>query len=211
MNNLEIYDKYRSVPAEAQRKIEAGRLKGMTDINPMWRIKALTEQFGMCGVGWYYDIERQWLEQGANDEITAYTNIKLYVKIGGEWSKGIVGTGGSKLVSKEKAGLYTDDECYKKALTDAISVACKALGFGADVYWSSDRTKYSRKTDEIPAVQIKKTTCDELLAEIHRTGTDINKVCDGYKIKQLSELSEEQAQKALTALKKRPTQNAGGV
>jgi hypothetical protein len=67
------------------------------------------------------------------------------------------------------------------------------------------------KVKDVPAVQIKKTTCDELLAEIHRTGTDINKVCDGYKIKQLSELSEEQAQKALTALKKRPTQNAGVV
>ncbi|HCC35130.1 MAG TPA: hypothetical protein DEQ02_05645 [Ruminococcaceae bacterium] len=35
------------------------------------------------------------------------------------------------------------DECFKMALTDAISVSCKALGFGADVYWDKDRTKYS--------------------------------------------------------------------
>lgn len=198
MNNLEIYDKYRSVPAEAQRKIEAGRLKGMTDINPMWRIKALTEQFGACGIGWYYDIEKQWLEQGANDEITAYTNIKLYVKVGDEWSKGIVGTGGSKLVSKEKAGLYTDDECYKKALTDAISVACKALGFGADIYWSSDRTKYSRKTDDIPEVQIKATTFDQILAEGKRTGKSVNE-------DKLKSLTEERAQGLLKSLKAMPT------
>ena len=50
---------------------------------------------------------------------------------------------GSRLVSKENSGLYTDDECYKKAYTDAISVACKSLGIGADVYWEKDSTKYS--------------------------------------------------------------------
>ena len=29
--------------------------------------------------------------------------------------------------------MYTSDECYKMALTDALSVACKALGVAADV------------------------------------------------------------------------------
>ena len=45
-------------------------------------------------------------------------------------------------VVKEKSGMYVDDEAFKKAETDAISVACKMLGIGADVYWSEDRTKY---------------------------------------------------------------------
>ena len=56
MENLDIYENVRRVPNTAQRKIEAGRLKGKTDINPMWRIKKLTEQFGPCGKGWYYKI-----------------------------------------------------------------------------------------------------------------------------------------------------------
>lgn len=47
-------------------------------------------------------------------------------------------------VANEKNGPYTSDECYKMALTDAISVACKALGVAADVYWDSDRSKYDR-------------------------------------------------------------------
>ena len=33
------------------------------------------------------------------------------------------------------------------ALTDAISVACKALGFGANVYWDKDRTKYDLQSE----------------------------------------------------------------
>lgn len=61
----------------------------------------------------------------------------------GEWSEAIQGVGGSSFVTNEKNGLYTSDECYKMALTDAISVACKALGIGADVYWDKDSTKYN--------------------------------------------------------------------
>ena len=33
------------------------------------------------------------------------------------------------------------------ALTDAISVACKALGFAANIYWDNDKTKYSPQSD----------------------------------------------------------------
>lgn len=142
--NLKIYEAVRAVPDKAQREITAGRLKGKTDINPMWRIKTLTEQFGPCGIGWYPVERRKWLEHGADGEVAAFVDIDLFVKIDGEWSKAIPGTGGSMFVSTEKNGLYTDDEAYKKAYTDAISVACKALGIGADVYWDKDPTKYTQ-------------------------------------------------------------------
>ena len=66
-----------------------------------------------------------------------------YRREDGTRSEPIIGIGGNMLVANEKNGLYTSDECYKMALTDAISVACKALGFGADVYWGADRTKYT--------------------------------------------------------------------
>ena len=141
MDNLTIYNEVRSVPDSAKRRIEAGRLKGKTDINPMWRIKALTEKFGPCGFGWKYVITDKRLEQGANSEVAAFLDIDLFVKADGVWSDAIPGTGGSAFVAKEKNGLYTSDECFKMALTDAISVACKALGFGADVYWDADRSK----------------------------------------------------------------------
>lgn len=144
MDNLTIYNEVRIVPDSAKRRIEAGRLKGKTDINPMWRIKALTETFGPCGFGWKYVITDKRLEQGANGEIAAFLDIDLFVKADGVWSDAIPGTGGSAFVAKEKNGPYTSDECFKMALTDAISVACKALGFGADVYWEADKSKYDK-------------------------------------------------------------------
>ena len=48
----------------------------------------------------------------------------------------------------EKSGTYTSDECYKMALTDAISVACKSLGMGADIYWGQDSTKYDARPEQ---------------------------------------------------------------
>lgn len=144
---MDLYKKFRSVPETAKREIAAGRLKGKTDINPMWRIKVLTETFGPCGIGWKYKIVREWLENGANGEISAFMDIELYYKLDGEWSEAIPGTGGSAFVAKERSGLYTSDECYKMALTDAISVACKALGIGADVYWQADSTKYTGREE----------------------------------------------------------------
>ena len=142
MDNLELYNALREVPKEAKKPIPAGRLKGMTNIKPMWRLKALTEKFGPCGIGWKYSIVSQWLEPGADGVVSAFCNVLLQYKWNGEWSEPIPGTGGSAYVDKERNGLYTSDECYKKALTDAISVAAKAIGVGADVYFVEDVTKY---------------------------------------------------------------------
>jgi hypothetical protein len=157
MDNMQIYNKVRAVPQTALKEIQAGRLKGKSDINPMWRMKTLTEQFGVCGFGWKYEILLQWLEEGGNGEQAAFVNINLYIKIDNEWSEAIPGTGGSMFVAKESKGPYTSDECFKMALTDAISVACKALGVGADVYWSADKTKYDRQEQPKQGVEPSKT------------------------------------------------------
>lgn len=144
MENLELYNKVRAVPSEAQKPIIGGRLKGMTDINPMWRIKTLTECFGQCGVGWYFQPTEEKIErfEGTNEAI-AIVRGNLFYKQDGEWSMPVFGEGGAKIVSSERSGLYVDDEAFKKASTDAISVACKSLGIAADVYWEKDTDKYS--------------------------------------------------------------------
>ena len=147
MKNMELYNLVREVPKNAQKTIKGGRLNGYTDINPMWRIQKLTETFGPCGVGWKYTIDREWIEAGANGEVAAFVDISLYYKWDGAWSEAVPGTGGSSLVAKERAGLYTSDECFKMALTDAISVPAKAIGMGADIYWAAGRTKYDKQQE----------------------------------------------------------------
>lgn len=147
MTTMELWNKFEKTADEAKKPIEAGRLKGFTDINPMWRFKRLTEVFGPCGIGWKYEIVDAHILPGANDEVAAFVTILLYYKENGEWSEGIPGIGGSMFVAKEKNGLHTSDECYKMALSDAIGTACKAMGMSADVYFSKDRSKYTTAQD----------------------------------------------------------------
>lgn len=150
MDKMTIYESARVVPKEARKSIGGGRLKGMTDINPMWRVKKLTELFGPAGIGWRFDPPIFEEKPGVNGEIMVHCCTNLYIRQideGGEkneWSAPIPGVGGSMLIATEKDGKRTDDEAYKKAYTDAQSVACKALGIGADVYWEKDQTKYDK-------------------------------------------------------------------
>ena len=66
MNNLELWNKVKEVPETAQRPILGGRLKGMTEISPMWRIFKMTEIFGPAGTGWNYSIDKLWTEPGSD-------------------------------------------------------------------------------------------------------------------------------------------------
>lgn len=146
MEPLAIYNNLRAVPEEAQKKITAGRLSGFTDINSMWRIKRITEIFGPCGIGWKTENERYYIEAGADGAIAAFCELDFVYFYDGNWSEPVHGIGGSMLVAKETKGLYTDDECFKKARTDAIGNAGKMLGLGADVYHENDKTKYRSET-----------------------------------------------------------------
>ncbi len=144
-DNMRVWNAVKQPPPTALRTIQAGRIKGMTDVNPQWRYQAMTEQFGVCGEGWSYEIVKVWNEPLADGQVLAFAEILLHV---GD-NASIPGIGGSMLVAKESAGLHASDEGYKMAITDALSVAMKMLGVGADIYaglW--DGSKYKDQPPE---------------------------------------------------------------
>lgn len=218
MENLELYNKCKAVPDIAKRPIKGGRMSGKTDINPVWRIKTLTEQFGPCGIGWYYKPLRKWMET-YNEETAAFVDIELFIKVDNEWSMPISGTGGSMFVAKEKSGSYVSDECYKMATTDAISVACKQLGIGADVYYAQDSSTYDEPENEKPKKpkeSEKPYTLDEnLLRSIYDLTEEYAQMLDGitqaqifnmlqskYRYKDINILSVENAATLINQLEK---------
>jgi len=154
LEGMKLWKSVSQPPPDALRPIVGGRLKGKSDINPMWRIQKLTELFGVIGFGWRFEIVRTWTDQGkyleeaACHEVICSAEINLFVKVGGEWSEAIPGVGGNKLVEKEGDHAYTNDEGYKMAITDALSVACKELGFAADIYFGRwDGSRYNIPAD----------------------------------------------------------------
>lgn len=175
MGNLDLYNKLKVVPQEAIKPIQNGRLKGKSDINPMWRIRTMTEHFGVCGIGWKYVITKQWTETYGT-ETKAYCNIDLFIKVDGQWSDAIQGTGGSSEVTMERNGSYVSDECYKMALTDALSVAMKALGVGANIYFEKGKSMdYSSKyamQEDLAKTQQQEVNTQQQTAQYHTN--DVN-------------------------------------
>ena len=166
METMKIYEALRNVPKEAQKSFNNGRFSG-TDINPMWRIKKLTEEFGACGFGWYYDIASREIITSPDGTMCAFVAVKLYVKQGDEWSKPIYGEGGNTFATKTKTGyVQTSDEAYKMALTDAVSNATKQLGLGADIWFANDVTKYTKPQPQATAPEAKIKPNNEQFKEI---------------------------------------------
>ena len=143
---IDIYESLARPPKDALREIQAGKLKGKTDINPQWRYKAMTEKFGLVGIGWKYEVQKLWTEAGAGNEKLAFAQVAVFVKDGDTWSEPIVGIGGSKLVQFEKGAAVSNDEGYKMAVTDAFSTALKMIGVAADIY--ADKWDGSKYKDE---------------------------------------------------------------
>ena len=77
--NMKIFNSVKKVPQEAKKLITGGRLKGMTDIKPMWRIEKLTEMFGPCGIGWKTKILNKEIIDVSNGE-KIFTNLEMAEK-----------------------------------------------------------------------------------------------------------------------------------
>ena len=143
------YNAVKTVPQSALKIIDFGKLKGKYDISPQWRWEILTEVYGMCGVGWYFDIvDTEQVLVEATGETMLYVKVNLYIKDGDEWSKPIPGYGGDFLIQKDKNGYHGNDEAFKMAVTDALGTAAKMIGVGADVYRGLQDTKINAAAEK---------------------------------------------------------------
>lgn len=176
--NMRFYGQVQDTPKEAQKAFNNGRFSG-TDINPMWRIKKLTEIFGPAGFGWWTQNEKFIFEPcEATGEIAAFCTLELVVvdPETKEPSKPITGIGGNKFLVSQKSGKYCNDEAYKMAYTDALSIACKSLGFSHDIYFASDRTKYTMSGDSQPADQNIPAPTESLQDVIKKVDAQVKKL-----------------------------------
>ena len=129
------YEALRIPPKEALRPIEFGALKGKSDINPQWKYEAMTEEFGLCGIGWKFEIaDKEMVPVQQTGEVMIFVVVNLYVKDGESWSAPIPGCGGDFLIKRDKNGMHGNDEGLKMAITDALGNAAKMIGVAADVY-----------------------------------------------------------------------------
>jgi len=160
MSNTEIWDKFETTDPKFTKAFKKG-FSG-TSINPTYVIKKLTEQFGPCGVGWGDEIieslfnEGVWLNE--KDRGVVHTIIlKLWYmedipEMEGpvKEKRSVIGVGTTAFVYKDKNGLHTDEEYFKKTMTDALTNAAKKLGMSADIFMGKyDDNKYVEKIKKL--------------------------------------------------------------
>lgn len=201
-NNLNIWEAVESTDFEATKQFNrGGGFKG-TAINPIYQARKATELWGPMGEGWGIEILKDEIvpgfthqtESGPVPEQIHRVLVRLwYVPDGYDWGEvdknvypSVTQYGSTTFVGKNKYGGFTDEEAFKKSLTDAMTKCLSLLGFSADVFTGKwDDNKYvndRQKESEQRAIEQEKdrefdpqkarTTCIDLLAKRYEGDVD---------------------------------------
>lgn len=152
-SNMRFFAQICETPKTACSEFSNGRFNG-TDINPMWRIRKLTEMFGPAGIGWWTEETYEFKDSPqTGGEVAVICRLSLFYidPLTGNVSKPVRGIGGNMLIQMTKTGLKLNDDGPKNAYTDALSIAYKALGGSADIYYKYDSTKYTYASETAKA------------------------------------------------------------
>lgn len=134
MTNKRYWDQLKVTNPDFTKKINKG-FGEITTIDPMWQIGKMTEVFGPCGIGWGWDCKYIYTETNVFAEVTVWLENKSQ-------NYGPV----SSVQSINKTNGKLDDECTKKAMTDALTKALSHAGMSADVFLGlHDSSKYIEK------------------------------------------------------------------
>ena len=202
-SNMQYWSLLKRPPESALRKITGGRLKGKSDINPQWRYEEMTRVFGPIGIGWAFEIVDHW-ERETSGEIAVFVRVAVKYKHGDIWTEPIFGIGGSKVLEAEKAGPHVNDEAYKMALTDALSVALKMIGVAADIYaglW--DGSKYIERKAKSATQKTEVTVGDisYVAKQIKTLGIEEGKFLAYLELEKLDDMKPFHFEKAIKGLK----------
>jgi hypothetical protein len=215
-SNLRYWDVLgRTDPSHTKPFDRPGGFKG-TAIKPIWTEKRLTETFGPCGIGWGCEEPQFSTMPAPNDEILVYCTLRCWYKDGDKVGV-LYGVGGDKVVGKNKYGLYTDDEAFKKAFTDALGNAFKHLGASADIHMGMfEDSKYVAETrrefseshnggglDDGYVKTLSTVQRQTLIAKVKEAGLPEDRFLEWRRVDSFASIPAKDYQSILTALDKR--------
>ena len=152
-NNMDLWNRVTTIDPKYTKK---ANLKGqnITTFSFQSVVKMATEQFGMFGHGWGYEVKNERFDEGVvitqaatyedgsgkqvhdNEvkEITHTLLLSFWYMMDGKKIECPIQAGHTPYLMKTKYGAKHDDEYYKKTLADAVKKSLSMLGFGADIF-----------------------------------------------------------------------------
>lgn len=122
--NMKLWSAVSTTDPKNTKKVTLGRT--FTAISPHSQIKAATVQFGPVGADWGWTVEK--VEYPPNDTVAVLVRLwhGLPDNFFEQWGQNGLYTNNAK--DKD------DQDCMKKATTDAVTKCLSYLGFNADVF-----------------------------------------------------------------------------
>lgn len=136
-DNLELWHSVEKTDPKHVKAI-TGKAYSGTSPKPHWLVMRATETFGPCGCGWGFTIDERFVD-GAMIEPGFYekmhvAKVKVWYKWKGERGE-VEHIGGTQFSGKRKNGaIFTDEDCAKKSVTDALVKALSMIGFAGDIF-----------------------------------------------------------------------------
>lgn len=163
-DNLEVWNLVQDTPKEFLKQIPGSSGKQLTEINPTYRVKKMTEAFGPLGIGWKYQIARDLngnlIERTeaslVNNQIVFYkVLVEVYIRYENEWVKAAEQWGSAELIEVFNSGKVADkmNDAHKSAMTDALGKLLSHFGVGSDVYLRLNDANPERPEPKTPDVR----------------------------------------------------------
>ena len=180
MINMKVWNKVCKTDPKYAKTVTFGRT--FTAIDPMYQVRKATEQFGMAGKGWGFEVV---------DKLFLPTDyVALTVRVWAESRENYIEHIGM-------CGLYTDNkkekpdsDCVKKAMTDGVTKGLSYFGFSADVFLGLfDDSRYveamrkevaARDAANIIIMDCEKAESERDILNIKTDKTDLIKRLEAY-------------------------------
>lgn len=140
--NKEFWNRVMKTDPARVKAITGKQYKGNSP-QPYYLVERMTEEFGMCGIGWGVDIISERMERLTDTDVLHIAHVEL-------WYAQDDKTGRIQQVGQTKAAYLTstgkmmvDEDAPKKSVTDAMTKCMSYLGFSGDIFsghW--DDSKY---------------------------------------------------------------------
>lgn len=159
MNNRAFWDRVQKTDPRRVKPITGKQYKGNSP-QPYYLVERMTEEFGMCGIGWGIHILSERMERLTDTDVLHIAAIELWY-MQDEKRGSIEQVGQTKAAyMTSKGAMMVDEDAPKKSVTDAMTKCMSYLGFSGDIFsghW--DDNKYVQTiTEEFKQVDAEKQT-----------------------------------------------------